>query len=283
MNTLSRAILLTSFGAMLGCGGGSSGGDDVFFHGTLDDGIEAARTARAISGVEVCALGACDTTDSTGAFDFTVDEEVFLGGDVAFSFLGGGFDTMTVVQSISPLADDVFVQFQSTGTGVSTIAVFEDGNNQPTPTPTPDDDDEDIVVDDACSIIEATNVAIPNAVQMISHSLSTSPCPNGVNTIVAIANPGQVAFSYEITVDLADISVEPLTGTVQPGEINEHDGAFLCTTEESFDTQINATITMLMPEGLAPISRDEAIAQCGANASVGNLSESSPIMVVIEP
>ncbi len=123
-------LLLVPAFLTLGCGGSSGGTGGVQFSGTVTDGGKALGDP--ISGVNVCAGGSCDQTDTFGGYVFTVKD--FDGGDIVFTFDGDDFSATTVVR-VSGDVDSVQVEFIKVGSSqVNTGSISESGDR--------DDDDD---------------------------------------------------------------------------------------------------------------------------------------------
>ena len=130
-------IVLAQLCGLSACGGGSSG------NGTLIEGIltEAAgvldhaaanlrhEAGEKIEGVEVCALGACSTTDAIGQWGFVLDS-TFPGGDVLFSIVGHEIASSVSVH-IPENPSDVFIEFEHAADGSVEVATLSaDGISQ---------------------------------------------------------------------------------------------------------------------------------------------------------
>jgi hypothetical protein len=285
-----------------GCSGGGGAADDdsgnddggtVRVQGAVTD-LDPSRTLKALPNVTVCALGACDATDSNGIYDITVPDQNYAGGTVAFSFTGTGLSAQTSVSGLLADASSLEINFLVQNDGaVSVQSIEQDG--VPT-TPGDDDDDDDDNDDDddddtplptdpgdrACEILRRSNIAIPNTESPIVVRNSDSTCPIDIDSIVVVGNPGAIAYEYQVTIDTADrIQLESTTATAQVGELVRHNANYLCNSATSFTATVTATVTRYLPADGVPITAADAIALCGRNASVGNTNESVPINVVV--
>ncbi len=124
-------MILVSVFALLsfsGCGGGSSD-SGMLIEGTLTEagGANEARfmshllhsAGERIENVEICALGACSTTDSSGQWGFEVEP---MTGEVLFTIQGHGIDE-TSTATIPTGAEDVVVDLRHVPGGIVTAQV----------------------------------------------------------------------------------------------------------------------------------------------------------------
>lgn len=136
---MKQILMLLCFVVIAGCGGGGGSGSDsgVVLEGTLiqgetDEPVERESSAfRAkhsvgefIEGVNVCALGACSITDTSGRWGFAVDA---LTEEVTFTMQGHGIDDSLTLR-LPENASSVFMEFESHGSdGVHAHEIIVDG------------------------------------------------------------------------------------------------------------------------------------------------------------
>ena len=268
------------------CGGGGGDGDDltsvVTFTGSLSDTATGRAENRALSGIVICALGTCATTDSAGLWGFTVPQASYPGGNISFSFNGGVLGTSATVPALGSDSSDIQLGFlaQSDNT-VTVVSIIEDGVSRDLDG---DDDGNDGEGDDsfssdpserACQILERSNISIPNVSTPIIQD-EDSDCPLDINALIVVGNQRPIPYDYEVTVDFKDaVVVDPSSGTLGQGVLNIHDAQYLCTRSEDFVATVTARVTRYYPpDGSEPITTEDAIALCGSGAAVGNTSES---------
>jgi hypothetical protein len=232
----------------------------------------------------VCALGSCAVTDANGAWLFTAPAGSLTGEDVLFTLSQQGSSSDVVLMNLLPSSEAVTIDFFISDDGSSgVLLVTQDG--MPTEDNEPNGGQDDLSglseSERACQIIERSNITTIDSVSMISSMNAMESCPEEIPAIITVANPGTIAFEYSVTVDLGAINVAPLTGVLAPGESQSHDGTYDCSSDQSFNTLLNAVITRYLPEGSEPITADDALNLCGAGASTGNTIISSEISVDI--
>lgn len=280
-------VSLLSLAACGGSGGGD-GASDVQFSGMVSS-SEQSQTARALEMVEVCALGSCSETNAEGLWSFAVPRSVFNGGEVLFTLSSGAGVAEVLTPRIETGVSNVVVDFEVASDGNATLAAFsEDGvvEDDFTIGDGEDVDDGELPQDPsqrACAVISRTNIVITDINEEIQVTNAPESCPGEIPFFLAVANPSGIAFDYEVTVDFGGVMPLTSTGSLAPGEIDEIPGVYDCSDLESYATVVNATITNYYPgEGVDPISRDQALAECGANASVGNTVDSADILVEVQ-
>ncbi len=258
----------------------------MLFVGTVANTTDVARAARELPNVEVCGLGNCSTTDDLGVWMFEVPKDLYTGGEALFTLNRNGIVAEVVVPNLFVDSSSVAIDFLYADDGsTGVIEVTQDGMVTADNVPTDGMDDSNSDLNDldeserACQIVERSNITTLDSVSMITSTNAADMCPQEIPAIITVANPGSIAFEYEITVDVGSITVAPLTGVLAPGESQTHDGAYLCDAEQSFDTLINARVTRYLPEGSDPILATDALEQCGPGVSTGNTIISEPIMV----
>ncbi len=290
-------ILFLPFTILLaGCGGGGGGNDgsdidvtpnaEIFFTGTLQATTVTGALKPSI-GATVCALNNCGQTTTAGTWGFSVPQSLYSGGTVTFVINGPDLpsETQANVNDLNSSSRQIDVNFVITEEGdikIQSVAqdgvpVTNDENNSEEDEPLSSDPSER-----ACEVLKRTNITINNVSTPIVHQASES-CPEHIKTILAVGNIHRIGFEYEILTDVPDLEISPKTGVAEQGQLNKHDGSYLCTKTESFVVNVTARVIRYFLPGGETLTSADAIALCGSRANVGNTEETKQITVQIEP
>ena len=302
--------LSVSLLVVISCGGGGGSGDEspstpsaaTTFSGTLstDSATVFTRAANAVPGISISALGQLATTDSVGAWQFEVGQNLVpTASDILFSIQGVELDTSVVVPALSTqnpeaveldivLDDEAMASLAGLFVNGANVSLPEAPDPEPTPGPTPLPDD------DACTILRSVNVAIIGTRDeeiRVSDQLETCQSNSFLGDVIIPANPQQLSFNYIVGAvpDYILFGEDDLKGTIEPGDNMFVDGNLECervlnevpVQEESVLIEITVTIESVNFEDGTVRTADELIDECGPNSPVGNLSESFSIPLFV--
>lgn len=251
---------------IVSCGGDSDGGGDSIIRGVVTE--SAARSAlrhdspldgAPINNVVVCGLGGCDTTNTSGEFQFDLDLSTFTGGPALFTLTRDGQDFPIIIPDLIPNPADVELRlaFDDAGnvfivdihqTAFTTVAPTPDtsgtaapGEN-PTATPT-------VAVTEVPETpgggTEPTATAAPSNPEFtinrttitFDHSVGVTSCPQEIGEI-EIENTGDVAMDFTTSVS-GPLSTSPSSFSLNPGETQVIKVFFTCAQASDFSGLVN--------------------------------------------